>query len=108
MTFVVSSFFAAVAGLLFVYFNKFIHPSVMSISISAEALLAVIAGGSGTIAGPVIGALLVVVVKSYASAYIERWNMLLGLVFVFIVIFMPNGLVPGVRKWLRHGRGDRR
>ena len=78
----------------------------MSISVSAEALLSVIAGGSGTIAGPLLGALLVVVMKNYASAYIERWNMLLGFVFVFIVIFMPNGVVPGLRHWTRHWRKD--
>lgn len=104
ITFVVSSFFAAVAGLLYVYFHKFIHPSVMSISVSAEALLSVIAGGAGTMAGPVIGAFLIVILKTYASAYIERWNMLLGLVFVFIVIFVPTGLVPGVALWVRRMR----
>jgi branched-chain amino acid transport system permease protein len=36
------------------------------------------------------------------SAYVERWNMLLGFVFVAIVLFMPDGLVPGVRRlWAR-------
>jgi len=34
--------------------------------------------------------------KNYASAYVERWNMLLGLVFLFIVLVMPSGVVPGV------------
>lgn len=105
ITFVVASLFAAVAGLLYVYFHKFIHPSVMSLSVSSEALLSVIAGGAGTIAGPLVGALLVVVLKTYASAYIERWNMMLGLVFVFIVIFMPSGVVPGLAHWVRRLRG---
>jgi len=36
------------------------------------------------------------------SGYIERWNMLLGFVFVFIVVFMPEGVVPGVKRlWQR-------
>ncbi len=106
-SFIVASFFAAVAGLLYVYFHKYIHPSVMSVTVSAEALLCVIAGGAGTIAGPLVGAILVVVLKTYASAYIERWNMMLGLVFLFIVIFMPAGLVPGVAHWARRLRGDK-
>jgi branched-chain amino acid transport system permease protein len=59
-------------------------------------LLGVIAGGSGTLGGPVVGAALVLLLKNYASAYIERWNMLLGLVFLFIVLVMPRGIVPGV------------
>jgi branched-chain amino acid transport system permease protein len=92
-TYVTASFFGAVAGLLYVYFHKFIHPSVMAITVSAESLLSVIAGGSGTLMGPVIGAAVVVILKNYASAYIERWNMLLGFVFLFIVLFMPKGIV---------------
>jgi branched-chain amino acid transport system permease protein len=93
VTFVAASFFAGVAGLLYVYFHKYIHPSVTSISVSAEALLSVIAGGPGTIYGPALGALLVVLLKNYASAFVERWNLMLGLVFVLIVLFLPGGLV---------------
>ena len=103
-TFVVASFLGAVAGLLYVYFHKYIHPSVMAITVSAEALLCVIAGGSGTLVGPLLGALVVVVLKNYASAYVERWNMLLGLVFLFIVIFMPAGLVSAVDVWKKRFR----
>ena len=108
VTFVFASFLGAVAGLLYVYFNKYIHPSVMSVTVSAEALLAVIAGGSGTLAGPVVGAALVMLLKNYASAYVERWNMLMGFVFVFIVIVMPAGIVPGTQALLRRLRGGRK
>jgi branched-chain amino acid transport system permease protein len=41
-------------------------------------------------------------VKNVASAYIERWNFVLGAIFVVIVVFMPEGLVPGTaRRWRR-------
>ena len=106
ISFVYSGFWGAVAGLLFVYYHKYIHPTTLSLQTSAEALLAVIAGGAGTLAGPIVGAALVLLLKNYVSAYLERWNMLLGIVFVLIVIFMPDGLVPGVRRWWnrwRHG-----
>jgi len=99
ITFVYSGFWGAVAGLLFVYYHKYIHPTTLSLTASAEALLAVIAGGAGTLAGPIVGAAIVLVLKSYVSAYFERWNMLLGLVFVLIVVFMPDGVVPGLRRW---------
>ena len=95
VTFVMASFFGAISRLLYIYLNKYIHPSVMSITSSAEALLCVIAGGAGTLAGPVIGSILIVLLKNYVSGFVERWNMLLGFIFVFIVIFMPAGLVPG-------------
>ena len=100
ITFIYSAFWGAVSGLLFVYYNKYIHPASLSITSSAEALLGVIAGGSGTLAGPIVGAAIIVLLKNYVSGFIERWNMLMGFVFVLIVIFMPEGVVPGVRRLL--------
>ena len=57
----------------------------------------VISGGTGTLLGPIVGAALVVVIKNVASAYIERWNFVLGAIFVAIVVFMPEGLGAGDR-----------
>jgi branched-chain amino acid transport system permease protein len=102
ITFVYAGFWGAVSGLLFVYYHKYIHPISLSLTNSAEGLLAVIAGGSGTLGGPLVGATIVMLLKNYVSAYIERWNMLLGIVFVLIVVFMPEGVVPGTKRlWLR-------
>jgi branched-chain amino acid transport system permease protein len=98
ITFIYAGFWAGVSGLLYVYYNKYIHPTSLSTTSSAEALLGVIAGGSGTLGGPVVGAALVLLLKNYVSAYVERWNMLLGLVFLFIVLVMPAGIVPGVTR----------
>ena len=85
----------------FAYFHKYIHPTIMSITVSAEALLCVIAGGAGTLSGPLIGVFIVMVLKNYVSAYVERWNMLLGIVFVLIVLFMPSGITPWVTSQIR-------
>ncbi len=99
VTFVLAGFWGAVAGLLFVYYHNYISPHVLSLTNSAEVLLMVIAGGAGTLLGPILGATLVLVLKNVISAYVERWLMLLGVVFVLIVIFMPDGLVPGIAHW---------
>ena len=98
ISFIYAGFWGAVSGLLFVYYHKYIHPISLSLTNSAEGLLAVIAGGSGTLAGPLVGAAIVMVLKNYVSSYIERWNMLLGFVFVLIVVFMPEGVVPGTKR----------
>jgi branched-chain amino acid transport system permease protein len=108
ITFIYAGFWGGVSGLLYVYYNKYIHPTSLSITGSAEALLGVIAGGSGTLGGPVVGATLVLLLKNYASAYVERWNMLLGLVFLFIVLVMPTGIIPGLRKLAARKRGTLR
>jgi len=100
LAFLLSGFWSAVAGLLFLYYNQFVSPQVVALTSSAEVLLMVIAGGTGTLLGPVVGAALVVIVKNVVSGYIERWNFVLGAIFVLIVVFMPEGLVPGtVRLW---------
>ena len=103
ITFIYAGFWGGIAGLLYVYYNKYIHPTSLSTTSSAEALLGVIAGGSGTPGGPVVGAALVLLLKNYVSAYLDRWNMLLGVVFVFIVLVMPTGIVPGLSKLFRRG-----
>jgi branched-chain amino acid transport system permease protein len=93
---------SGLAGLLFVYYHQFVSPHVLSLASSAEVLLMVISGGTGTLLGPIAGAALVVTMKTVASGYIERWNLVLGAIFVAIVVFMPEGLVPGtVRLWRR-------
>ena len=108
ITFVYAGFCGGVAGLLFVYYNKYIHPASLTLASSAEGLLAVIAGGSGTLLGPLVGAAIVVLLKNYVSSYLDRWNILLGAVFVLIVVFMPEGLVPGVKRWWAKWRGRTR
>jgi branched-chain amino acid transport system permease protein len=97
-----SGFLAAVAGILFVYYTEFISPPTVSLTSSAEPVLMAISGGSGTLLGPIVGAILVEIVKNVASAYITRWNMLLGAIFVAIVVFMPEGLVPGTTRFVRY------
>jgi branched-chain amino acid transport system permease protein len=93
--FLISGLLTCAAGILFIYYTQFISPQTLALTSSAEVLLMVISGGAGTLLGPLIGAALVVVVKSVLSAYIQRWNFMLGAIFVAIVVFMPEGLVPG-------------
>jgi len=99
--FMFSGLLTAMAGILFVYYNQFISPQAVALTASAEALLMVISGGAGTLLGPVFGAALVVIVKNVVSAYVERWNFMLGAIFVAIVLFMPEGLVPGTVRLAR-------
>jgi branched-chain amino acid transport system permease protein len=96
-----SGLLTSVSAILFVYYTQFISPQTLALTASAEVLLMVISGGAGTLLGPIVGAALVVVVKTVVSGFIERWNFLLGAIFVAIVILMPEGLVPGSARLLR-------
>jgi branched-chain amino acid transport system permease protein len=110
--FMFSGLLTATAGILFVYYNEFISPQTLALTASAEALLMVISGGAGTLLGPIVGAGLVVVMKNVVSAYVVRWNFMLGAIFVAIVVFMPEGLVPGAARlsraaWRAMGRSKK-
>ena len=100
LAFLFSGFWCAIAGLLYLYNKQFISPQVSALQASAEVLLMVISGGSATLMGPIAGATIVVIMKYVVSAYVVRWNLVLGVIFVAIITFMPEGLVPGsVRIW---------
>ena len=109
LAFLFSGFWSGIAGLLFIYYTNFISPQVASLQTSAEVLLMVISGGTATLLGPIAGAAIVVIMKNVVSAYVERWNFMLGAIFVAIVVFMPEGLVPGAVRiarsfWQTRGR----
>jgi branched-chain amino acid transport system permease protein len=100
LAFLFSGFWCCVAGLLYLYNKQFISPQIAALQASAEVLLMVISGGTATLFGPVAGAALVVTMKYVVSAYVVRWNLVLGVIFVVIISFMPEGLVPGsIRLW---------
>ena len=60
--------------------------------------------GEWRFGGPLLGATIVMLLKNYVSGYVERWNMLMGFVFVLIVLFMPEGVVPGLQRLWRRFR----
>lgn len=97
--FVVSAMYAGLAGALYAHFQGFINPEIFGVAQSLDAILAVILGGSGTIAGPVIGAFLVVFLPELLR-FADSFRLILyGLILVLATIFMPIGIV-GVAKTL--------
>jgi branched-chain amino acid transport system permease protein len=98
LTFVMAGFWGSVAGILYVYYNVFLSPHALSLQQSAEILLMAILGGASTLTGPIVGAAIITLVKNVVSTYVERWNILLGAIFVVVIMFMPYGLVPGCRQ----------
>ncbi|GIU93114.1 MAG: branched-chain amino acid ABC transporter permease [Acidimicrobiia bacterium] len=102
--FMVSGFFATVAGILLVYLNQFISPSSAHLTASALGVLQTILGGVGTLVGPMIGSFIVVYLRNVVSQDFERWPTLMGLLFIVVVLFARRGLVGELserwRAWL--------
>lgn len=108
--FLLSGFFAAVAGVLFAYYNEFVSPSVTEFATSGQGVLMVVLGGVGTLVGPMIGAFSIVFIENVASTYVERWPTLMGLIFIVVIMFARKGFAGAImqawNRWLRrHGRG---
>jgi branched-chain amino acid transport system permease protein len=100
IAFTISGFFAGVAGLMLAMYNSFIGPSDVFFLASAEGLLMSILGGIATISGAFVGAGVVVIITNWVSSYVDRWQTLLGVVFVLVILFAPDGIVGAWSRWV--------
>ncbi len=96
--FVISSFMASVAGVLYVYLNRFVNPVTASLHNNVEAVLMAIVGGSGTLFGPFIGAGLVLGLRNWVSTFFELHLVVMGLVFIAVTIWAPGGVIGLLRR----------
>jgi branched-chain amino acid transport system permease protein len=108
LSFVVTGIFAGLAGILYAYYNGFVHPGVLGIGTSAKVLIMAILGGPGTLFGPLGGAAIIIFLENLISAYSERWQMFLGAVYILVVICAPRGIYGPVGRLIRRAvRWDR-
>ncbi len=90
--FVVAGGAAALSGVLYAYYNGFVSPDELYWTRSGEVLVMVLLGGSGTLAGPAVGAAVVLILQNVASSFTARWTMILGAAFILVVLVAPRGL----------------
>ena len=94
-----SAVLCALAGALYVPQVGIINPSEMSAANSIEIAIWVAVGGRGTLIGPVIGAFIVNLAKSYFTVeFPEYWLFFLGFLFIGVTLFLPDGVVGLWRK----------
>ena len=77
--------------------KRFVSPDYLEVLRSAEVLLMVILGAAGTLIGPAIGAAIIVLLENVVSAYTERWLLVVGIIYVLVALFAPNGIIGFVR-----------
>jgi branched-chain amino acid transport system permease protein len=93
---------AGLAGALIANQTEFVSPGLMHWTRSGEILIMVLLGGMGTLFGPVLGALILLLMEEVLSAYTEHWMLLLGPFLVLVVLFARQGVYG-----LLAGRGVR-
>lgn len=107
IAFTVSGAFAGVAGGLHGMFNEFVSPATMSLAQSVQGLLMAIAGGIGTLFGAFLGAAAIIVLENVVSSYTERWHTVMGLMFVLLMIFAPEGVTGRLLMLIRRPHPER-
>jgi branched-chain amino acid transport system permease protein len=106
--FLISGSLAGVAGVLYIYLNRFVSPPSAAFHLSAEVSLMAIVGGSGTILGPFIGSLVILGIRNYVSAHLFQWATVMGVVFILTVLYAPRGVMGLLRKRRRRQPGRTR
>ena len=102
LSYVVSAFFSGIGGILYAYFNGFVSPSDLSLELSGEGLMMNIIGGVGTLWGPMLGAAVLTLLKHLISGYTLHWPLIVGVIFVFVVMFAERGIAGFIEeKWKR-------
>ncbi len=100
--FVISGVIASIAGVLYVYYNRFVSPDAASFQTSVEVSLMAIVGGSSTIAGPFIGAAIFLGLRNWVSSFFEMHTAVMGVVFIATVLWAPSGIVGFIERWRAH------
>ncbi len=98
--FALSGFFAGLAGALFAPFNRIAVPEMVHWTQSAEPVLMTILGGSQFFFGPLLGSAVYLALKTVITSYTTEWMIYLGVILLFMVLFLPRGIFGLFEKWL--------
>jgi branched-chain amino acid transport system permease protein len=96
-----SGLFAGLSGVLYAIQNKFAAPDFVFFLVSGEAVIYNVIGGIGTLVGPIVGAAFFLLLREGLSRFFTEFYLIpVGVIFILIVIFMPQGILGFARRWL--------
>jgi branched-chain amino acid transport system permease protein len=90
-------FFAGVSGALYAQFQEFIATSAIDGAMSINVLFMAYIGGIGYFWGPIVGSAIFVYLSEYLSSFTDRWEFILGVIFILVVLFAPQGILGTIR-----------
>jgi branched-chain amino acid transport system permease protein len=93
ITFVLAAGIAGLAGGFYANYVSFVGPEVFGFSFMISMIIMVLAGGKGTLIGPVVGAVIVVLLEEYLRDFKELRFSIFGLIVMAVVLFLPRGIM---------------
>ncbi|MEW6532025.1 MAG: branched-chain amino acid ABC transporter permease [Thermodesulfobacteriota bacterium] len=91
-SFIIGGAFAAVAGVLYAMFLRYMFPQTLDWIRSGNVVIMGLVGGMGTLFGPIVGAGLVTYLMNFTSYYTKYWQFIMGVIFVVFILFFPRGI----------------
>ena len=98
IAFTLSCFFMAFAGALYALINNFADPRMLHYTLSGDFVIMAVMGGMRTFWGPLLGAVIFVVLQDYISSVTVNWMSFIGILIVLIVLFFPRGVLGLLRQ----------
>ena len=93
MAIVIATFFAGIAGVLFVVLEGSVFPDLLFWVLSLEVFIMCLLGGWFTFAGPVLGAAIMVALRTFVGIFTEYWTLILGVILILLIFFLPEGVM---------------
>jgi branched-chain amino acid transport system permease protein len=90
---IIAGFYAAIAGVLFVVLEGSVFPDLMFWSLSLEVLIMCLLGGMFTFMGPMVGAVIIVILRTLVGAFTEYWTLIEAIIFMLVIFFLPQGVL---------------
>jgi branched-chain amino acid transport system permease protein len=90
---VIATFFAGVAGVLFVVLERSVFADLLFWTLSLEIFIMCLLGGWFTFAGPMLGAAIIIALRTFVGKYTEYWTLILGILLILVIFFLPEGVM---------------
>lgn len=90
---VIATFFAGVAGVLFVVLERSVFPDLLFWVLSLEVFIMCLLGGWFTFGGPIVGAAVIVSLRTFVGSLTEYWTLILGIILILLIFFLPEGIM---------------
>jgi branched-chain amino acid transport system permease protein len=90
---IIAGFFAGVAGVLFVVVDTTVFPDMLFWTLSMETVIMCLLGGWLSFFGPMLGAAVIVALRTFVSTFTVYWALVLGIVMMLVIFFLPTGVL---------------
>jgi branched-chain amino acid transport system permease protein len=101
LTLIIAGFFAGVAGSLFVVVDTTVFPDMLFWTLSLEICIMCLLGGWFTFLGPMLGAAIIIALRTFVSTFTVYWSLALGILMMLVIFFLPNGVLGYIEEKLK-------